>query len=70
MSLFDFYVMQIEKAVKINHVTSIHDIILIGLHIANIILAHTTNSIKMLLITVKPKRIASYKKEMLKDPLG
>ena len=58
---FYFDLIQIEKAFKINHVTSIHNIILTHIryiiltHIRNISLTHTTNSNQIVLTIDKPK---------------
>ena len=50
-SLFHFYLRQNEKTAQINHIKPIHNIILRP--IATIISTLTTNSNKMLLITIK-----------------
>ena len=68
LSLFDFELVQIEKAVKINCVSSIRNIIFS--HINSIILPPTTYSDKILLIPVKPKELFLIEKTQEKNTFG
>ena len=63
-TLFDFNLIQIEKAVNenINQITSIRNIILT--HTQNIISIHTTNSNKIYLITINRGKELSYKNKV------